>query len=209
MSSKPGESFEYNNSAFGVLGELLAQKENSTWEELVQTRIFDELGMEHSYPTGENVPEELFVQGYDEESKPAGYWDMDFMNPAGSVKSCVNDQLIWLSAHLTAKENSWFAQMKEHSEIPTWLENHVMGNGWMHLITEEEHIIWHGGASGAFRSFSAFNDEDQSGVVILTNFSHYHPQMTDEKDRSIIRKFGFEILRSLSDDYAIASSSEN
>lgn len=200
LTSVPGEEFLYSNAGFGLLGKLIAEHENTTWEELVQTRIFDELGMNNSYPTGKNVPDELFVQGYNEESEPSDYWDMDFVNPAGSIKSCVKDQLIWLSAHLNAEENSVYSEMKKSYDIDAMWDNSTIGNAWIHQIVDDKDIIWHGGASGAFRSFSAFDDESQTAVVILTNFKHNHPQMRDENNRSIIRKYGFDVLTSLSSE---------
>ena len=196
LAHKPGEKWMYNNAAFGLLGVLMSQKENTTWEAQIQQQIFDELGMQYSYPTGENVPEENFVQGHNAKGQPAPYWDMDFINPAGSIKSCVKDQLLWLNAHLTASENSVYHKMKTHYDIKAGWKGSVMGNAWGHRITEKSHIIWHGGASGAFRAYCSFDDEAKTAVVILVNFSNSHPKM--KKDgKSLIRTYGYLIQDAL------------
>ena len=205
LAHKPGEKWMYNNSAFGLLGKLVAQKENTTWEALVQKQIFEELGMENSYATGENVPEAYFVQGHDAKGKAARYWDMDFINPAGSIKSCVRDQLLWLNAHLTATENSVFQNMKTHYDIKAGWKGSVMGNAWGHRITEKSHIIWHGGATGTFRSYSSFDDKAKTAVVILVNFSNSHPNMKRD-GKSLIRIYGYQIQDALKENENVFSA---
>ncbi len=196
LAHKPGQKWVYNNAAFGVLAELLAQKEGSTWESQIQKQIFDNLGMQHSYPTGKNVPEENFVQGHNAEGEPAPYWELGFMNPSGSIKSCVKDQLLFLNAHLTAAEHSVFQKMKTVYDIEAEWKGSVIGNAWGHRITDESHIIWHGGSTGAFRSFCSYDDEAKTAVVILVNFNNSHPNMKRD-GKSLIRTYGYKIQNAL------------
>ncbi|MCB0559645.1 MAG: beta-lactamase family protein [Lewinellaceae bacterium] len=193
----PGEKWAYNNCGFSLLGRLVAEQRHLPWEELVEQRLFGPLGMHHSYATGEEVPPGLLVQGYDEKGKPAGLWDMDFINPAGSIKSCLDDMLLWVSAHLQAPKGSLFDAMKQRYDIPTGWDDNFMGNAWIHRVKDTGHIIWHGGATGAYRAFTAFDDSRKTGVVILTNFSSHHPNMKDEEGKSKIRQYGFRLLDSL------------
>jgi len=193
----PSEKWEYNNCGFGLLGYLVAQQENTTWESMIQKTIFDELKMTNSYPTGENIPADLFVQGYNKKGKPAAYWDMDFINPAGSIKSCSNDMIKWLQAHLNAPTGSLYETMKDKYDVKPYWKDNVMGNAWIHKIENEQNIMWHGGATGAFRAFTAIDLENQTGIVLLINFSGEHPQMRDENNKSMIRKYGFDILEAL------------
>ncbi|MCB9286799.1 MAG: beta-lactamase family protein [Lewinellaceae bacterium] len=194
----PGEKWAYNNCGFALLGYLAAQQEGVSWEELACRRLFTPLGMSHTYPTGQGAPRALIVPGYNAKGKPASLWDMDFINPAGSVKSCLDDMLLWAKAHLQAPEGSLFDDMKKWYEVPTGWDDNFMGNAWVHHITDSGHIIWHGGATGGYRAFIAFNDTQKTGVVILTNFSSHHPNMRDEDGKSLIRRYGFHLLESLS-----------
>lgn len=198
LENRPGEQWTYNNSAIALLGYLIAQQQTTTWEDLLQSNIFNRYGMHNSYPTGIDVPEKLFVQGYDVKGKPANYWDMDFINPAGSIKSCVTDQLKWLNLHLQPTTDSVFTILKTMTDIDAHWKGTKMGHGWIHKLTDDKHITWHGGATGAFKSFSAFNEEDQTAVVILTNFNHAHPQMRDKNGKSRTRACGFALLNVLS-----------
>ena len=51
---KPVSAFrtkwDYDNLLYLVAGELIARKTGMTWEEFIKTRIFDPLGMDHSFP---------------------------------------------------------------------------------------------------------------------------------------------------------------
>ena len=196
LAHTPGEKWVYNNAPISLLGKLVAQKENTTWETQLQQEIFDQLGMTNSYPTGENVPETYFVQGHNQKGEPAPYWDLNFFNPSGSIKSCVKDQLLWLNAHLVATENSVFQKMKMHYDIQAGWKGSLMGNAWGHRITEDSHIIWHGGATGAFRAFCSYDDEAKTAVVILVNFKHNHPNMRRD-GKSLIRTYGYQIQDAL------------
>ena len=197
LDAPPGEKWAYNNCGISLIGYMVAQQAQTPWEELVRQRLFAPLGMNNSYPTGQGAPSGLLVQGYDKKGKPAGLWDMDFINPAGSIKSCTDDLLIWISAHLQAEEGSLFYDMKQRYGLSTGWANNYMGNAWIHRITDSEQIIWHDGATGAFRAFVAFDDEHKTGLVLLTNFSPHHPKMNDVDGKSRIRAYGFRILESL------------
>lgn len=193
-----GKEWNYNNGGYSLLGQILEEQNKSTWESQLKEKIFDQLGMKHSYATGKGVPNKLKVQGYDIKGKKAPYWDMQFMNPAGSIKSCIDDMLVWLETHLTALPGTLYYEMQKNYEIETGWADSQMGNGWAHRLKDGNHTIWHGGATGAFRSYTSFNREEQTGVIILVNFNANHPDMKDEQNKSNIRKYGIRLLESLS-----------
>jgi CubicO group peptidase (beta-lactamase class C family) len=193
----PGVQWEYNNAGFALLGQLLEERLQKPWEELLQEQLLDELGMQHSYATGKGVPESLRVQGYDAKGRKAPYWDMKFVNPAGSMKSCVDDLIIWLQAYLQAEPETLFDQMLESYDIETQWAKNKMGKGWFHRFENGQHQIWHDGATGAFRSFSAFDPKEQTGIILLINFNARHSSMMNKDNKSLIREYGFRLLESL------------
>ena len=50
-TAKLGEKFQYQNVMYAAAGEAIARAENSTWDQLIATRIFKPLGMRSSDPS--------------------------------------------------------------------------------------------------------------------------------------------------------------
>ncbi len=199
LEYEAGEKWEYNNGAYGLLGHILAHQQQSSWDSLMHQQIFEPLQMNHSYATGTYVQKNHQLIAYTQSGKKAKYWDMNLINAAGSVKSCSHDMLRWLQAHLDASDESWLGAMKEEYHVPTAIKNSYSGSGWMHLYKDNAHYIWHGGATGGYRSFSAFDPVHETAIVILINMNSNHQGMKNQQKKSLIRIYGFELLESLAD----------
>jgi CubicO group peptidase (beta-lactamase class C family) len=194
LHSQPGEEWDYNNGAFGLLGELVAKVNNTTWEDLLRDSLLIPLGMGNTFATSENAPQDLLVPGYDRKGRPAPYWDMDFINPAGSMKSCTADLVKWAKIFLNAQEGSAFDRMKESHEITISSKRGKMGNVWWH----NEGMMYHGGATGAFRAILVMDDVNKNAVIVLINYSAHHPMVKNEEGRSYQRELAFDLIKSLS-----------
>lgn len=197
----PGEKWEYNNGAISLLGKLVEVQETTSWDSLVHWNIFDYLEMNNSFSTGTFVQKENRIESFIANGKSAKYWDMDFINAAGSIKSCSHDMLLWLDAHLKSKKGTWLYNMTENYKVETSLTDNYSGSGWLHRIQNDQHFIWHGGATGGYRAFSAFEKSDNNGIVILINMNARHKDMKTEDNKHQIRINGFKILESLSNKH--------
>lgn len=192
-------TWDYSNFGFALLGHLVAEMDGNSWETMVDQTIFKDLGMHNSYPAiSKDLAKETVVQGYDADGKAGKLWEMGFVNPAGSIKSNVDDMLLWLSAHLKAKKGSLYDAVKQSHGIKAYWEGSKMGNGWIHRSTDQGTVLWHDGATHSFKSFSAFNDAANTGVVILTNYSAHHPQTRNEAGKNKTRELGMQLLAHLS-----------
>ncbi len=189
----------YSNFGFALLGHLVGEMEDSSWETSIQQGIFDVLGMHHSYPTvTKALKKETLVQGYRADGKAGKLWEMGFVNPAGAIKSNVSDMVLWLSAHLEAEKGSLYDDLKQSHDIKAHWKGSIMGNGWIHRATPKGTILWHGGATDSFKSFSAFNDTLKTGVVILTNYNTHHPQTRNQEGKNKTRELGMQLMAQLS-----------
>ena len=196
----PGKKWVYNNAAIGLLGELVARQQQSTWETLVQEKLFEPLGMNNSYFRITKELKGRMVQGYNAKGKKAALWEMDFINPAGVIKSTLNDMMKWLAAQLAppTAELKYLPATHRELDIPMPLEGHAMGIGWVHkIIDEDTRFLWHNGGTGGYHSFLGFDKGQGNGAVILTNISSSHPQMKNEAGKSKVDALGFELLRLL------------
>jgi CubicO group peptidase (beta-lactamase class C family) len=193
----PGQSWDYNNSAYGLLGEMLAYQTNSPWEEVVQQNIFNPLGMKSSYFRVPKTELDRFIEGITIKGKRAKAWDMDFINPAGTIESTLNDMLRYASAQLKApgEELSFLALTHDplnydiHMTGKLWAEHQRMGLGWWHSVEQpEQPFAWHGGSTGGYTSFVGFSQERNRAVVVLSNLASSHPQgRADENIPAAIR----------------------
>ena len=114
---------------------------------------------------------------------------MDFINPAGVIKSTLNDMLKYAAAQLNppTKELAFLQAahdpMSYEIKMPEgklW-DGNSMGLGWWHNLEQEgKTFLWHGGASGGYTAFVGFSKEKNRAVVVLSNISSSHPDSRGE-----------------------------
>ncbi|MCB0570929.1 MAG: beta-lactamase family protein [Phaeodactylibacter sp.] len=180
----PGEQWDYNNAAYGLLGEFAAMQYGLPWEEAVRQYLFEPLKMQHSYFRADKQNKDQFVTGITAKGKKARLWEMDLINPAGAIKSTLNDMLLYASAQLSPPSDSLAFLAAAHNPVgyqvkmpegSIWHGN-AMGLGWWHnLEGEGPHFIWHGGGTGGYSAFIGFSKERNRAVVVLANISGSHP----------------------------------
>jgi CubicO group peptidase (beta-lactamase class C family) len=98
LEFEPGTRFQYNNSAYFLLGAIIEKVTGKPYAQVVQERIFTPLGMKHS---GYDVAATLIpkrASGY--QLRPEGYvnapyLDMSIPYAAGSLYSTVGDLYLW------------------------------------------------------------------------------------------------------------------
>jgi len=101
MDFDPGEAFRYNNSGYVLLGKIIEVLSGETYEDFIESKIFDRLGMKDSrYGSNSELiqkramPYEEGPNGY----VNANYLSMTLPHAAGSLMSTVDDLLKWQNA---------------------------------------------------------------------------------------------------------------
>lgn len=97
MDFAPGEEWSYNNSAYFILGYIIEKASGQTYEEFVETNIFERLGMKSSLYGSNSEIIKKRASGYqkNEEYINAEYLSLSQPYAAGSLMSNVNDLFIW------------------------------------------------------------------------------------------------------------------
>jgi CubicO group peptidase (beta-lactamase class C family) len=98
MQFAPGTRWAYNNSGYYLLGAIIEQLSGQSYEQFMQQRIFDRLGMRQSYydrPT-RIIPKR--AAGY--QNGADGYTNAEYLSmtqpyAAGALASTVDDLAIW------------------------------------------------------------------------------------------------------------------
>jgi CubicO group peptidase (beta-lactamase class C family) len=181
MDFAPGERMSYSNSGYHLLGAIIEKASGQSYEDFIQHRIFDSLGMKNScYDHTERVIPRR-VAGYDK--GPDGYTNAAYLSmtqpySAGSLASSVDDLARWDAALDTGQLlkpetlRQAFAAHKLPNGSPT-----EFGYGWViGEIAGHAKIAAAGGIHG-FLSAAFRLPEDRAYVAILSNNTAADPNL--------------------------------
>ena len=166
-----GETVEYSNLGYGLLGHALARGTGRDYEALVAELVLEPLGMADTAVTLWPSLRERLAAGHDGSLDPVGLWDFAALSGAGSLRSTVNDMLLFLEANI----DPWSSPLSEalrsaharRADMPD--PDMGIGLGWIVHDTKDGRMLWHNGGTGGYSSFVGFDPESQVGVVVLSN----------------------------------------
>lgn len=174
----PGEKWQYNNSAYFLLGHIIGKVTGKPYGEYLKETFFDPLNMTNTGVHNSTLNLENEAKGYTNENgqyKRATNWDMSWAGGAGALYSTVEDLHKWNEALFSGKvlqEKSLKAAL-----TPVVLNNgkkpdHVSyGYGWMLGDYRGQDIIEHGGGLHGFISQLAYYPDENVTVALLTNIT--------------------------------------
>ena len=169
-----GEAQIYNNSAFWLLGLIIEKASGTTYENYIEQKLFEPLGMKHSMycNSAENIPRRAHgyqVQNGQTRRAPMNVHTWPFS--AGSICSTAGDLITWIKALHGGKVLSpaSYTEMTTPSKLndgsPLW---YGMGIG-VGTDTRGLKYIGHGGAIGGFLAETMWYPDVQMAVVVLLN----------------------------------------
>jgi CubicO group peptidase (beta-lactamase class C family) len=166
----PGRRVRYSSMAVGLLGDALAARAGSSYEDLLAERILRPLGM---HGTSVQVAPDLggrVVGGHSRRGKPRPPIQ-DFMPAAGSLRSSAEDMLRFLSACLQPPAErpgpALALAQQPHARLSRRIE---IGLCWIISNRRKQpRVVWHNGGTWGFRSFAAFSPESETATIVLSN----------------------------------------
>ena len=175
LEFKPGERWQYSNSAYILLGAIIEKVSGKSYEQFVEEEIFQKLGMSHSRygHTEEIIPRRAtgYTRGDGENGfRHANYLSMTQPYAAGSLMSTVDDLAIWdraLAGEKLLKKASlerMFTSAKLSSGRPT-----RYGYGLAVYELEGRRVQDHGGGIFGYTSFVLRVPAERLFVAILSN----------------------------------------
>jgi CubicO group peptidase (beta-lactamase class C family) len=166
LTRDPGSEYEYSNLGMGLLGYILTRVSEKPYSKLTEELITKPLGMNHTFISGMRTEKPL-ASGYaDKIPMKAWTWsDQSVITGAGGIVSNAEDMMKYLIAQLTTTSPLHPAFALTHQSRATAGKMNI-GYGW-HI--RDEHLVWHNGGTGGFRSFAGFDKIKNKAVVILTN----------------------------------------
>jgi CubicO group peptidase (beta-lactamase class C family) len=167
-ASQSAIKYAYSNFAVGLLGESLAVIEQSTYNELITSKILQPLNLTQTYMTLDQVPESLLAQGYNGNSE-ASAWQFQALAGAGSIRSSIEDLLAYGVAHLEDSTHALKTAMQLATTVHYQQGPLKVGLGW-HVTADG--VLWHNGGTAGFRSIIMIDPVQQKVVAGITNSSN-------------------------------------
>src|SRR6185437_4701328 len=112
LTRDPGVKYEYSNLGLGLLGYALARHAGTSYPKLLQSRIFEPLGMTATSATLREPLDPRWAPGHDEQGKPAQPWHLDVLAGAGAINSTGADMLRYLKANMGRGNGALMEAMK-------------------------------------------------------------------------------------------------
>jgi CubicO group peptidase (beta-lactamase class C family) len=192
------ESWQYQNLMYVTAGYLTGVLSGGTWEEFIQKRIFDPLGMaDSSFAAAQMQQGDNYSYAYNilrgkngeaDRLEKMPFYDNAVMGPAGSIHASLNDLVKWIKVHVNQGRSGHMqlvtpgnlAQMhRPQMLIPVdgmkaQLLNSTIqcyGMGWFITPYRGYTIIEHGGNIDGFSVQGLFVPQAGLGVVTLTNLN--------------------------------------
>jgi D-alanyl-D-alanine-carboxypeptidase/D-alanyl-D-alanine-endopeptidase len=166
-----GSKFEYSNLGAGLLGHALSRRAGMDYETLVRARITGPLHMDNTVVTLTPALKARLATGYDPSLEPASNWDLGVLQGAGALRSSANDLLKLLAAELgyapTPLKPDMDAMLATRRSMGAPRAEQALG--WEVLSLPQGEIVNHGGGTGGYRTYVAFDLKRRVGVVVLSN----------------------------------------
>ncbi|MEQ8303039.1 MAG: serine hydrolase [Cyclobacteriaceae bacterium] len=190
------EGYLYNNNMYATAGAVAAKVNGTTWEQLVQARVFDPLAMsmssfsfEEAAKTGE-LSKDYLVGRVDKVLKEYEIdTHCDCWAPAAAIVSNVEDLSSWVIAQINGGKFNGKQVIQPEAIAETLKPNNIttkkmtfdevfygmygLGRG----VTDYKGHLYsaHGGVIAGYRSTIAILPKDSIGIIVLTNTAQGSP----------------------------------
>jgi CubicO group peptidase (beta-lactamase class C family) len=170
----PGGWWHYSNLAFALLGEVVARIDGSTWEEALQQRVLDPLGLTRTTPVAETAAVGYFVEPYSDAVQVEREPDFGGAGALGKLWSTTQDLARW-GAFLAAGDDRVLSAstLEEMAHVRAMVDHEHWALAWgtgLALYRSGEHVfVGHGGAMPGHLAGLVVNRKTGIGAAVLTN----------------------------------------
>lgn len=178
LNSIPGDAFEYCNSGYILLAEIVKRVSGQSFAEFTQARIFTPLKMTHSFFL--DAPEMIVKNRACSYYKSGSIFYKSILNHSfvGStgLNTTVEDLSLWAMNFdkLIVGNKTIFNKMKEKSKLNNG-EIIPYALGQENKVYKGLHTIFHGGGIAKFGSYLLRIPDQNFSVVYMCNSHDFHP----------------------------------
>jgi CubicO group peptidase (beta-lactamase class C family) len=164
----PGTKFQYSNSNYILLGEIIERVSGQSYEAFLNRRILRPAEMHNTGYARREAGVPIRAEGYTIEDKeiPAEALPIDFsiLHSAGALYSTVEDLYLWNKA---LQSGSILSPTSMDAMFTSYINGY--GYGWMIGNLFGRRHFYHGGFLDGFNSIISFYPDEQVCIVICSN----------------------------------------
>ncbi len=176
LENEPLKISSYSNLGAGLLGYTLGLSQKTSFQKLLQKKVFDKYKMTNSFTSSQNLNNRL-VKGLDGNGEVVANWDFDVLFGGGGILSSTEDLVKFANAQFNPKNKELALTRKPTFDID---ESMKIGLGWHILKTDKGfNWVWHNGGTGGYSSSMVIDAEKKNGVIILSNASNINDNIDD------------------------------
>ncbi len=183
--------YGYSNLMFITAGEVIRAVTGKAWDQYLEKKVFDPLGMSQTVTSTNKLPAMTNVatphKPVDGQHVAIPWVNWDNMGAAGGIISCTDDMLKWLGMQLNQGIHGTDTLFSRQSQINMWTLHNVRtvsdgasrvfrdrnfngyGLGWGIADYAGRKIVSHGGGYDGMYSRVVMVPSENLGIVILTN----------------------------------------
>ncbi|WP_396195503.1 serine hydrolase domain-containing protein [Flavobacterium sp.] len=186
----PGERFDYNNSGYVVLGYLLEIISGMSYEDFIETNIFQKIGMTQSgYATDRQV---ILKRASGYQKKETGYVNKTVINysvpfASGAIMSTLKDMLKW---QMALNNNTLLNKENTQKLFDNYLLNNGeainYGYGWHLKKINNSLSREHGGSIFGYKSMGVYLPNEAIYVLGFTNCDCISPTLLTQKIAQLV-----------------------
>lgn len=165
LSAPPGSKCDYSNLGMALLGLILEDLYQQSFETLVKEKIAIPNGMTSTAINLSAGQAQRFADGYNQNGEPTPHWELGGFAAAGALRSSAEDLLRYLDYNLAEKDGA-----TQLAHTITYKGREVLGLAWFIKATQQGNtLIWHNGGTFGFSCFGGFIREKNSSLIVLSN----------------------------------------
>lgn len=173
LARAPGSQWQYSNFATMVLSYALARRSGKDFETLLRERLLAPLGMNDTY-IATRPPHVRLAQGHLSNGLPAVPWNFPVDTAGvGGVRATLADMVRYLEGQLGTRESTITPALARTQQEVARVGGRTMGMNWEILSTANiangRTIVMHGGGTGGYSSFVAFDRAANRAAVLLSD----------------------------------------
>lgn len=176
-----GESYEYSNLGFGLLGELIATISKKNYMAYLQETVLAPLQMQSTTDKPDPKKQQTLIKVYDAQGDETPAWNWKAMVGAGGLKSNAKDLTLFAVEQFKMPQDELQNALALARQFTfATPDNTDIGLAWHMSMLDGLLYFQHAGGTGGSSSFIGLSPDTKTSVVVLSNASESVSKISTE-----------------------------